>query len=178
MFASRDIWFVVALPVYFTTFLDWSHSLVGGFMALWIIGYGIVQGFAPRILKHWTGEKSPSGKMASNISLLLTVVMVLISILFGFNIYTRYIITIGLIIFGAVFALNSSVHSFLVLDYAKSDKAAANVGFYYMANAIGRLIGTLLSGFLFQIGGILWALIGSGIFLFLSFLITQKLKRV
>lgn len=177
LFASRDIWFVVALPVYFSTFFGWSHSFVGGFMALWVIGYGLIQGLAPGILKYWTKGEAPTGRTATNVSFILTIVMVIIAALFGFDILTRYVVTIGLIIFGVVFALNSSVHSYLVLDYAHGDKAATNVGFYYMANATGRLIGTLFSGLLFQFGGIMLALIGSGIFLFISFIITKKLKK-
>lgn len=176
LFASRDIWFVVALPVYFSTFFGWSYSRVGGFMALWVIGYGIIQGFAPSILKYWTKGNAPTGIAATNVSKILTVVMILIVLMFTFNIYPNYSITVGLIIFGIVFALNSSIHSFLVLDYAQGDKAAANVGFYYMANASGRLLGTLMSGILFQVGGILWTLTGSAILLLFSYLITRKLS--
>ncbi|MBN2659614.1 MAG: organoarsenical effux MFS transporter ArsJ [Spirochaetales bacterium] len=176
LFASRDIWFVVALPVYFTASFGWSHAEVGGFMALWVIGYGIIQGSAPVLLKFWTKGKAPAGTTAANVSLLLATVMIVLSLLFAFSIGPAPTITIGLIVFGLVFALNSSVHSFLVLDYAHGDKAAADVGFYYMANATGRLIGTLMSGLLFQFGGILWALAGSAVFLIVSYLITRKLK--
>lgn len=176
LFAARDIWFVVALPVYFSAVFGWSHSQVGGFMAMWVIGYGIVQGFAPVILKFWTKGEAPTGVTASNVSGILMLTMTVIALLFAFNIHPAYSITIGLIIFGVIFALNSSVHSFLVLDYAQGDKAASNVGFYYMANATGRLIGTLLSGLLFQFGGILWALAGSAVFLVVSYIITRKLR--
>ncbi|QEN03423.1 organoarsenical effux MFS transporter ArsJ [Thiospirochaeta perfilievii] len=175
LFASRDIWFVVALPVFFSTYFKWSHSQVGAFMASWVIGYGLVQGLAPTILRYWTKDEAPNSRVAKTISLLLAIVMVLIILLFELNFYIKLTITIGLIIFGFVFALNSSVHSFLVLDYSHGDKAAANVGFYYMANAFGRLIGTLLSGLLFQFGGILWALIGSGTFLVTSYITTRRL---
>lgn len=176
LFASRDIWFVVALPVYFSVFFGWSHSQVGGFMAIWIIGYGIVQGFAPVILKYWTKGRAPTGTAAANVSKVLALLMIVIALLFAFDIQPAYSLTIGLIIFGFVFALNSSVHSFLVLDYAHGSKAAANVGFYYMANAAGRLIGTLMSGLLFQFGGILWALAGSALFLVINYYITGKLR--
>jgi len=176
LFASRDIWFVVALPVYFSMYFGWSHTQVGGFMALWVIGYGIIQGFAPVLLKLWTKGKAPTGIAATNVSKLLALIMIIIALLFAFDLQPAYSITFGLIIFGMVFAVNSSVHSFLVLDYAHRDKAAVNVGFYYMANATGRLIGTLMSGLLFQFGGILWALIGSALFLLISYVITRKLK--
>ncbi|MBB6481182.1 organoarsenical effux MFS transporter ArsJ [Spirochaeta isovalerica] len=177
LFASRDIWFVVALPVYFTAVFGWSHVEVGGFMALWVIGYGIIQGSAPLILKFWTKGQAPTGTAATNVSMLLALIMIAITFLFAFSIGPALTITIGLVIFGFVFALNSSVHSFLVLDYAHGDKAAANVGFYYMANATGRLIGTLMSGLLFQFGGVLLALAGSAIFLVVSYLITRKLQK-
>lgn len=176
LFASRDIWFVVALPVYFSSVFGWSHSQVGGFMAFWVIGYGIVQGAAPVILKRWTKGHAPTGKSAFNVSVILALVMILITVLFYFNILPMYVVTVGLIIFGAVFAINSSVHSFLVLDYAEGKKAASNVGFYYMANATGRLIGTLLSGLLFYFGGVFWALAGAAIFLTINTLIVRKLK--
>ena len=178
LFAARDIWFVVALPVYFSTFFGWSHSQVGGFMALWVIGYGFVQGFAPVILRFWTKGEAPTGVAAANVSGILTLIMTVIALLFAFDIQPAFTITVGLIVFGIIFALNSSVHSFLVLDYAHGDKAASNVGFYYMANATGRLIGTLLSGLLYQFGGILWALVGSALFLLISFTITGKLRQV
>ncbi|MDC7226936.1 MAG: organoarsenical effux MFS transporter ArsJ [Spirochaetales bacterium] len=176
LFAARDIWFVVALPVYFSSIFSWSHSQVGGFMALWVIGYGVIQAFAPVILKFWTRGEAPAGLAASNVSGLLVLTMTAIALLFGLNIQPAWSITIGLVIFGIIFALNSSVHSFLVLDYAQGNKAASNVGFYYMANATGRLIGTLMSGLLFQFGGILWALTGSAIFLIISFIITRRLR--
>ena len=176
LFASRDIWFVVALPVYFSVFFGWSHAQVGGFMALWVIGYGVVQGAAPFILKIRTKGKAPTGTTAAHVSMLLALIMIAIALSFGLHLLPALSITLGLIIFGIVFALNSSVHSFLVLDYARGDTAAANVGFYYMANATGRLVGTLLSGLLFQLGGILWALMGSALFLVTSYLITSKLR--
>ena len=69
-------------------------------------------------------------------------------------------LVVGLIAFGVVFAMNSAVHSYLILAYADNDRAAMNVGFYYMANAGGRLAGTILSGLLYQWQGLtacLWA---------------------
>lgn len=179
LFGARDIWFVVAIPVFLSSTFEWSFTQVGSFMACWVIGYGAVQAFAPTILKQFTKGHAPGGKAALTISLMLTAIMTLIAVLFAQNIAPHIIIVGGLLLFGAVFALNSSVHSFLILDYADADKAAVNVGFYYMANAAGRLIGTLFSGLLFQWGGILWALIGSALFLALTsgitlFLPTRK----
>lgn len=178
LFGARDIWFVVAIPVYFTTILGWDFTQVGTFMAFWVIGYGFVQAAAPAVLKFFTKGRAPHGKEAVFISLLLTVVMATIATLFLFDISPTVTVITGLLLFGAVFALNSSVHSFLVLEYADGDKAAVNVGFYYMANAMGRLLGTLLSGLLFQAGGVVWSLIGSALFLFLTTVITGFLPRV
>ncbi|MGM0462545.1 MAG: organoarsenical effux MFS transporter ArsJ [Fibrobacterota bacterium] len=177
LFGARDIWFVVAIPVFFTTTFNWTHSQVGTFMAFWVIGYGVVQAVAPAVMKRFTGGKAPGGKAALTISLLLTLVMSTIAILFSQNSAPHITIVGGLFLFGVVFALNSSVHSFLVLDYADGKKAAVNVGFYYMANAMGRLLGTLLSGLLFQWGGVLWALIGSAVFLAITSGITLFLPR-
>jgi len=81
----------------------------------------------------------------------------------------------GLAVFGFVFAVNSSVLSYLVLAYAGSEKAAEDVGFYYAANALGRFSGTLLSGVLYQWGGLLFVLCGSALMLMLCWLATLKL---
>lgn len=177
LFGARDIWFVVAIPVFLTTTFHWDFSQVGTFMACWVIGYGMIQAMAPAILKTMTQGRSPGGQTALVISLVLTAVMGLISLLFAGGVAQQVTIVAGLFLFGAVFALNSSVHSFLVLDYADGEKAAVNVGFYYMANAVGRLLGTLFSGLLFQWGGVLWALLGSTIFLVLTTVITGFLPR-
>ena len=177
LFGARDIWFVVAIPVFFASTFGWSFTRVGSFMAFWVIGYGAVQASAPAVMKHFTKGKAPGRKSALVISLILTGIMSLIAVLFAQNIAPHIIIVGGLLLFGVVFALNSSVHSFLVLDYADGEKAAINVGFYYMANALGRLIGTLLSGLLFQWGGVLWALSGSAVFLGLTSCITLFLPK-
>ncbi|HEY5652900.1 MAG TPA: organoarsenical effux MFS transporter ArsJ [Pontiella sp.] len=177
LFGARDIWFVVAIPVFLASTFSWSFTQVGTFMAFWVIGYGAVQAFAPVIMTLFTKGNAPSGKSALIISLILTGIMSLIAVLFAQNIAPRTIIVGGLFLFGVVFALNSSVHSFLVLDYADGEKAAVNVGFYYMANAAGRLIGTLFSGLLFQWGGVLWTLIGSAIFLGLTSAISLFLPK-
>lgn len=177
LFGARDIWFVVAIPVFLASTFGWSSAQVGSFMAFWVIGYGAVQASAPAVMQRFTKGKAPGGKSALVISLLLTGVMSLIAVLFAQNIAPHIVVVGGLLLFGAIFALNSSVHSFLVLDYADGEKAAVNVGFYYMANAVGRLIGTLFSGLLFQWGGVLWALAGSAVFLGLTSCITLLLPR-
>lgn len=177
LFGARDIWFVVAVPIFLSSQFKWNFSQVGTFMAVWVIVYGFVQGMAPKILKGKSRDKAPCGFTASLLSLALSVSMLSILLLQFFNVSSMWTIVGGLYIFGAIFALNSSVHSFLILDYADGSKAAMNVGFYYMANAIGRLLGTLLSGLLYQVGGLTACLLGSFIFLALCTVITWQLPR-
>ena len=160
LFASRDVWFVVALPVYLRSVLGWGFWEVGAFLAVWVIGYGIVQALAPRILRR-TGE--PHGRTAAWLALVLAAFPAAIALALAVGADPGTAIVIGLIAFGVVFALNSAVHSFLILRYADGDRAAMNVGFYYMANAGGRLAGTLLSGLLYQWLGLEACLVASAL---------------
>ncbi|WP_076541826.1 organoarsenical effux MFS transporter ArsJ [Shewanella sp. UCD-KL21] len=153
LFGARDVWFVVALPVFLAVTFDWDHWWVGGFMASWVIGYGIVQSFAPYI----TGKKHgqvPSGRAAVLWASYLTLIPAAIALALQMDFYVQSSIIIGLLVFGAVFAVNSSLHSYLIVSYADSDEVSLDVGFYYMANAMGRLIGTVLSGLVFQFYGL------------------------
>ncbi|MBK1792364.1 organoarsenical effux MFS transporter ArsJ [Persicirhabdus sediminis] len=177
LFGARDIWFVVGLPIFLTSQLDWDHPQTGTFMASWVIAYGIVQAFAPKIIKNRLHGKAPDGKTAIELAGFLLASMVAMIIALQTALPATIAIIGGLFIFGAIFALNSSVHSFLILEYADGDKAAMNVGFYYMANAMGRLLGTLLSGLLFQLGGLNACLIGSATFLLVTTLSSFKLPR-
>ncbi|MCX6391909.1 MAG: organoarsenical effux MFS transporter ArsJ [Actinobacteria bacterium] len=157
LFASRDVWFVVGLPVFLRSVLGWTFWEVGTFMAIWVIGYGIVQAFAPQLLRR-TGQ--PTGFTAAWLAFVLALLPAGIAIALALDFDPATVLVVGLIIFGIVFALNSAVHSFLILHYADGDKVAMNVGFYYMANAGGRLAGTILSGLLYQWQGLeacLWA---------------------
>ena len=158
LFGARDVWFVVALPVYLGAMFGWSHTEVGGFMALWVIGYGLVQAVAPRI----TG--SETGRIAAFFwALLLAGITGFVAVGVQFSWHPEVTIIIGLLLFGAVFAINSSLHSYLIVSYARGDAVSLDVGFYYMANAMGRLIGTILSGYLFQVAGLgacLWVSCG------------------
>ncbi|OCH15916.1 MFS transporter permease [Aliivibrio sp. 1S165] len=178
LFGARDVWFVVALPIYLGSVFGWDHSLVGGFLALWVIAYGFVQGFAPKITGKAQG-RTPDGRAALYWVAILSVVTGVIAYLVQIEWQVQYVIVIGLLIFGAVFAVNSSLHSYLIVSYAKGDGVSMDVGFYYMANAMGRLIGTILSGVVFQMAGFaacLWVSFG---FLLLTTLISVKLpKRV
>jgi hypothetical protein len=161
LFASRDVWFVVGLPVFLRTVLGWTFWEVGGFMAIWVIGYGIVQASAPKLISRRTATShAPNGRTAVVLAFGLALFPALIATALIVNFDPTLVLVTGLIAFGVVFALNSAVHSYLILAYADGDKVAMNVGFYYMANAAGRLAGTLLSGLLYQWQGLeacLWA---------------------
>jgi len=156
LFGARDVWFVVAVPVYLSAVLGWSHTQVGSFFAMWVIGYGIVQASAPRLIRHSHHNKGPDGATAKTWAFLLFLVLSAMAILFnqGSNSNPELILVIGLVIFAIVFAVNSSVHSYLILAYTSHENAAVDVGFYYMANAMGRLIGTVLSGAVYQYWGL------------------------
>lgn len=177
LFGSRDIWFVVALPVFLSTELGWSHQGVGGFLAAWVIGYGVVQSFAPRLIRTYQPE-SVSEVAASRLwALLLGIITALLAVVSAFDdVRTPAIIT-GLVIFGIIFAVNSSVHSFLILAYSDDDSVAMDIGFYYSSNAAGRLVGTLLSGLLYVWGGLTLALWGSTVFVVITWIASFALPE-
>lgn len=179
LFASRDVWFVVGLPVFLRTVLGWSFWEVGGFLAIWVIGYGIVQAFAPRFVKRRadTGASEPDGRTATWLAFLLAAFPAGIAISLSADFDETLTIVIGLFAFGIVFAMNSAVHSYLILAYAHGDKVAMNVGFYYMANAGGRLVGTLLSGALYQWQGLTACLWVSVAFVLAAGVISLLLPR-
>ncbi|TKB49227.1 organoarsenical effux MFS transporter ArsJ [Ferrimonas sediminicola] len=178
LFGARDLWFVVALPVYLGSRFGWSHTAVGGFLALWVIGYGVIQGIAPRLTgsdrRH--GEV-PDGGDALRWAGLLTGVTLAVALGVQLQLLPQFTIVAGLMLFGAVFAVNSSLHSFLIVHYAGEDGVSLDVGFYYMANALGRLVGTLLSGLVFQMAGLAACLWVSAAFLALTTLISLWLPR-
>ena len=170
LFGSRDVWFVVALPIYLSTVFDWGHSQTGGFMAVWVMGYGVVQGIAPKITGNNNGRLSAilwAGALLA-VSLLVTLGV-------QWQWHPEFTIVAGLLTFGAVFAINSSLHSYLIVSYAREDGASMDVGFYYMANAVGRLTGTVLSGLMFQIGGLAICLWISTLFIALTVIISLGL---
>lgn len=153
LFAARDVWFVVALPVFLSQTLGWSHWYTGGFLALWIIGYGAVQAVAPRV----TGSRSglvPDGRSTVRWAAVLAVTPAILAIGLQVGVSPTFAVVAGLMLFGVLFAVNSSLHSFLIVHYASADGVSLDVGFYYMANALGRLLGTLLSGWAFQRAGL------------------------
>ena len=153
LFAARDVWFVVGLPVFFVSVLGWDFWLAGGFMAAWTIGYGFVQASTPGLIRRRVeGAHEPDGRTAMALAYGLAAFPAGIALALMNGVAPTLAVVGGLLAFGVVFALNSAVHSYLILAYTDSDKVAMNVGFYYMANAMGRLAGTVLSGLLYQIG--------------------------
>ena len=152
LFGARDVWFVIALPVFLSQTLGWNHSQTGGFLALWIIGYGAVQACAPRITARVNGT-TPDGRSATRWAASLTLLPALLALGLSTALPAAPTLIAGLLLFGALFAVNSALHSYLIVSYADADGVSLDVGFYYMANAMGRLTGTLLSGWVFQLAG-------------------------
>jgi len=176
LFASRDVWFVVALPIYLNEALGWDFSTIGAVMAAWVIGYGIVQASSPKILN------SKCATLGCNVAKLrlwafaLVATCALLFAIIYFSLPPLYLL-IGLGIFGFIFALNSSIHSYLILAYTESDDVSINVGFYYMANACGRLLGTLLSGASYLLGGLPACLITTTILALTAAIINLRLPQ-
>lgn len=177
LFGSRDVWFVVALPVFLSSTLQWSHTDVGSFMALWVIGYGIIQAFAPRLVRHSHHGGGPDGATVLTWNFVLLLVPLVIAYLLQMAITPAISLVFGLCIFAVVFAINSSVHSYLVVAWSEREKVSMNVGFYYMANAGGRLVGTILSGVTYQQWGLQGSLFASSIFVLFSLILSIPLPR-
>jgi MFS family permease len=184
LFGARDVWFVVAVPVFFSSVLGWPFWQSGAFMALWVIGYGMVQAFSPALIRRGGTVRSgqPDGHSAMWLAFALAAVPAGIAVTLWSGLAAQWVVVGGLIVFGVVFALNSAVHSYLILAYTDHDKVAMDVGIYYMANACGRLLGTLLSGLLYQLGvhsgpngGLIWCLLASLILVLGSGLLALRL---
>jgi len=175
LFGARDIWFVVGLPVFLAAELGWNHIEVGTYMAAWVIGYGFIQAIAPKMLRAQSHE--PDGRTAQLWIIVLIAVTIAIAAAIKQDIAPEFAVLGGLLVFGVAFAINSSLHSYLILAYAHGDKVAMNVGFYYMSNAIGRLTGTILSGVAYFYGGLVGCLVTSIAFLTISWAISAALPR-
>ena len=177
LFGGRDIWFVVAIPIFLYT-NGWDFWEVGGFLAGWTVFYGLVQAIAPNIIYVTNNGK----KTVSSTSILVWSISLALVSLFLLGIMSAktdlLLLLSGLILFGFVFAINSSLHSFLIVAYAGSKKAAEDIGFYYAANAAGRLFGTFLSGLLFQQGGVLACLAGTTLFLIATSFVVWRLPEL
>lgn len=190
LFGARDVWFVVGLPIYFqSVFSDGTPEgnreaffLIGSFMAIWIIGYGFVQSLAPRLIGSKNqGLSRVVGKAISWSALLMPLPFILsitVWLADGSSTWLTSALVFGLLIFGFIFAINSSLHSYLILAFGDTDRITRDVGFYYMANAAGRLIGTLLSGLSYQFGGLACCLLVAGLMTFLSWFTAKKLKHI
>jgi predicted MFS family arabinose efflux permease len=175
LFGARDVWFVVSLPVFLVEVMDWNFSEVGGFLALWIIGYGFVQASAPGLIRKSHHGAGPDGRTALYLVGSLLLIPAVMAILLVADYSPAMVLIIGLAVFGAVFALNSAVHSYLVVAWSDREKVSMNVGFYYMANAGGRLAGTILSGLSYQAWGMTGSLWLSAGFLFMAMLLSFRL---
>ena len=183
MFGARDVWFVVGLPVFLYA-AGWRFVEVGAFLAAWTIAYGGIQALAPALVARSTDGLSrevPNSRLWAG--LLVAVPVVLALLLQSQNLWRPDIVVVtGLALFGLPFAVNSSLHSYLILAYAGSEKAAEDVGFYYAANATGRLLGILLSGALYQSGGMTACLVGSALMLAacwaITFLLPSQVDRI
>ncbi|MFO7705749.1 MAG: organoarsenical effux MFS transporter ArsJ [Halopseudomonas sp.] len=176
LFGARDVWFVIALPVYLSSVFGWDFWLVGGFMACWIIGYGIVQSVAPAITGKGTGQV-PGGRAAVGWAAALAVLPAAIALGLHAGLNAQWVLLGGLMLFGVLFAVNSSLHSYLIVSYAQADGVSLDVGFYYMSNALGRLIGTLLSGWVYQAYGLEACLWVSSAFVAAAALISLGLPK-
>ena len=175
LFGSRDVWFVVALPVYLYSVFEWTFMQVGVFLALWIIGYGVIQASAPKLIRRSHHGKGPDGKTAKNWAFILALFPAAIALGLSSGIQSQLILIVGLMAFGFIFAINSAVHSYLIVAWSEHDKVSMNVGFYYMANAGGRLAGTVLSGWVYQTQGIIGCLIISSLFVLVAGVLSIRL---
>lgn len=175
LFGSRDVWFVVGLPVFLRGTLGWSFYQVGGFLACWVIGYGVIQFIAPMLIQRFGSGQPPGSKTIQFWTFTLTAVPGAIALALQLGVPGNIAIVGGLLVFGVVFAFNSAVHSYLVLAFTDDDKVALNVGFYYMANSGGRLAGTVLSGLVFQYFNFVGCLWTSMFLVLAAALVTTKL---
>ncbi|MGB0775819.1 MAG: organoarsenical effux MFS transporter ArsJ [Akkermansiaceae bacterium] len=173
LFAARDVWFVVALPVFLKQAMGWSFNQVGTFMAAWVIGYGVVQALAPRVIR----KKHSAHPAREAVGWVVVLALVTLGIALVLPWQPLLAVLGGLAVFGVIFAVNSSLHSYLILAFTSEDGVALDVGFYYMANACGRLLGTLLSGVMFLYGGLGASLWTSAGMLMVAALLTTPLSR-
>ena len=172
LFGARDVWFVVGVPIFLHEIIGWGFMQVGTFMACWVIGYGGVQALAPKVIRRSVDGRSSETRAAQWWAFVLAALPIAIAALVEINVAPATVVVIGLALFGVVFAINSSVHSYLILSFSDSDKVALNVGFYYMANAGGRLVGCLLSGLSYQLWGLTGCLATTSAMLLVAGVIT------
>lgn len=188
LFGARDVWFVVGIPVFFYSVLSdgtpdskrAAFFMIGAFMAVWTVLYGIVQANAPRLLG---GQETPLPALVQKLSrftvglIVIPVILACVILILPHSQLVVGLVIVGLLVFGALFAINSSLHSYLILAFTTGERVTMDVGFYYMANAGGRLLGTLLSGATYQLGGIAACLLTAALLIFLSSVGVWKLGR-
>jgi hypothetical protein len=172
LFGARDVWFVVGVPIFLHEIIGWGFMQVGTFMACWVVGYGGVQALAPKVIRRSVDGRSSETRAAQWWAFVLAALPIAIAALVEINVAPATVVVIGLALFGVVFAINSSVHSYLILSFSDSDEVALNVGFYYMANAGGRLVGCLLSGLSYQLWGLTGCLATTSAMLLVAGVIT------
>lgn len=178
LFAARDVWFVIALPLHLASNLEWQPMQVSGFLAVWIIGYGFVQTLAPRITGVGgvsAAVKKTLGGWAMGLALITALLALLVALATGDA--QHWLLLGGLLLFGGIFAVNSSLHSYAIVGFASADAVSLDVGFYYMANAAGRLAGTLLSGWLALSYGLVACLAVSALLLFATVALSMRLPE-
>ena len=189
LFGARDVWFVVGIPIYFYAVLSdgttagnkQAFFMIGSFMAVWTILYGIVQGNAPRLLRAKTRTEADLIRAARVWVLALALVPALLAgllVLADVSTFTTIALVLGLMVFGAIFAVNSALHSYLILAFTSGERVTMDVGFYYMANAMGRLMGTVLSGLSYQLGGVAACLATAAVMLLLSGAASTRLRVI
>ena len=188
LFGARDVWFVVGVPIYFYTFLsqqnsavnDFAFFIVGSFMAIWIIFYGIIQALVPKL--KFVRNKTEKQLLEAPFRwiIILSLVPISLSLLLFLidrtSVSSLVIMVIGLLVFAVLFAINSSLHSYLILSFTNTKRVSRDVGFYYMSNALGRLFGTILSGITYQASGLWLCLATSGFMLLISGIGAKNLK--
>ena len=188
LFGARDVWFVVGVPIYFYTFLsqqnsavnDFAFFIVGSFMAIWIIFYGIIQALVPKL--KFVRNKTEKQLLEAPFRwvIILSLAPISLSLLFFLidrtSVSSLVIMVIGLLVFAVLFAINSSLHSYLILSFTNTKRVSRDVGFYYMSNALGRLFGTILSGITYQASGLWLCLATAGFMLLISGIGAKNLK--
>lgn len=147
LFGSRDAWFAIALPLFLVAEAGWSAAGTSAFLAAWVVGYGAVQAAAPLLLRP--GDAAAGGRITAALTAALAVPLLLASALLATGLPPGAVLAAALLLYGVLFALDSSLHSWLVV--ARGGEAVAlQVGFYYAANAAGRVAGLCASALLFQ----------------------------
>ncbi len=184
LFGARDTWFVVGIPVFFYAVLSDGTTegnrnaffLIGSFMAAWVIFYGFVQAFAPKFLARQTQDVAATVRAARLWVAVLTCIPALLALAALFQVPGLVAIVVcGLLVFAVVFAFNSALHSYLILAFSTAERVTLDVGFYYMANAAGRLLGTLFSGMSYQVAGVAGCLATAALFSALSWVAAHRL---